>query len=360
MAGERRVSFPIGGLNGIRGGVDHPAYNQTEERMADFMIITDSCDTTCERLVEALERFGMRPENSALVCPEGLDGGEEFDRAVRFEPPLSQWRHADVVDVINTEIRPRTIVILVEAPALRPAGNDIMSFVYFIRGVEEIHYLTSDGVVTDISADVLARMRQTRNWTDSGQGFYVRQYESYEDYVRIQCSKYMNDEEKIRQDTERLLYPRFKARFETVAPLLPQGASVMCIGARSGWEVKAYRDLGHNGIGIDLYPGNDNPYVVYGDAHSLEWPDGLFDLVYCNVIDHLPYLDRFLGEAKRISRRDGLCFFEFGRGMRAEQCEALAWESADALIDYLKAACGKVEVLQDKFGVVQFVARLHP
>jgi hypothetical protein len=328
--------------------------------MADFVFITDSYETTRERALDALERLGATPGDSVFICPEGLDVGVDFRRTVRFEPPLSQWRHTDVLDLINSEVKPRTSVIIVEDDALRPAGNQIMSFIYFLRGVEKTVYLTNKGVLTDISESVAARMEQTRSWIDSGRGFYVREYENYEDYVQIQCSKYMEDEQKIKDDTERLLYPRFKERFETVAPLLPERASVMCIGARSGWEVKAYRDQGHNGIGIDLYPGNDNPYVVYGDAHSIEWPDGLFDLVYCNVIDHLPYLDRFLAEAKRISRRDGLCFFEFGRGMRAEQCEALAWESADALIDYLKAACGKVEVLQDKFGVVQFVARLHP
>lgn len=300
-------------------------------------------------------------DNVALCRPHGMltELEDEAASLLGFDVPLSQWSETDLLARIDKEIAPPRVVLLIEAAELRPAANGLLPFAYFIRSMEDCRWIDESGASHDITESVVSRMRETRDWSSSGEGFFIREYESYEDYVHIQRSKYQQDEEKIKSDTERLLYPRFKKLFEIVSPLLPERANVMCIGARSGWEVKAYRDLGHNGIGIDLYPGRDNPYVVYGDAHDIAWPDGLFDLVYCNVIDHLPYMDKFLAEARRISKRDGLCLFEFGRGMRAEQCEALAWESADVLIEYLKERCGKVETIQDRLGVVQFVARLH-
>ncbi len=329
--------------------------------MADILLITDSEETTLERVNAAVATMGSTPDNVAVVCPCGVLDAQASDLSdlLCFEPPLSQWEQTDLIARINRDVLPAKVVLMIEAEELRPAANYLLPFSYFIRSMKECFWFDEAGTLHDISEPVTARMRNTRDWASSGEGFFIREYESYEDYVQVQCSKYQKEEEKIKADTERPLYPVFQKRFETVAPLLPEAGNVMCIGARSGWEVKAFRDLGHNGIGIDLYPGKDNPYVVHGDAHNIEWPDSVFDLVYCNVIDHLPYMDKFLAEAKRISRSDGMCFFEFGRGMRAEECEALAWESADALIEFLEKACGKVEVLQDKFGVVQFVARLH-
>lgn len=329
--------------------------------MAGYILLTDSEKTTADRVRGVVKSLEISMKDVAVCCPHGTldDLNGEVAHVLGFDLPLSQWDDVELLWKINNDIQPAHVVILIEAEELRPAGNYLLPFSYYIRSMESCYWVDVEGASHDISEPVIARMKNTRDWASSGEGFYFREYKSYEDYIKVQCSKYKKEEEKIKADTERLLYPRFKERFETVAPLLPEKANVICIGARSGWEVKAYRDLGHNGIGIDLYPGKDNPYVVYGDAHALEWPDGIFDLVYCNVIDHLPYMDKFMAEVGRVLNENGMCFFEFGRGTRAEECEALAWESGDVLIEYLESVCGTVEVLQDKYGVVQFVARMH-
>ena len=57
------------------------------------------------------------------------------------------------------------------------------------------------------------------------------------------------------------------------------GQDAAVVGARIGTEVKAFLDLGAVAIGIDLNPGENNRYVVYGDFHDLQFASGSIDVV---------------------------------------------------------------------------------
>merc|ERR1712157_41357 len=58
------------------------------------------------------------------------------------------------------------------------------------------------------------------------------------------------------------------------------GRSVLCIGARAGGEVRAFRSMGAFAVGIDLYPASGTNLVLPGNAHSLQFADSCVDVIY--------------------------------------------------------------------------------
>ena len=61
---------------------------------------------------------------------------------------------------------------------------------------------------------------------------------------------------------------------------------VLCLGARLGGEVRAFRALGALSVGIDLNPGSNNPLVLEGDFHHIQFADETSDVIFTNVIGH--------------------------------------------------------------------------
>ena len=79
-----------------------------------------------------------------------------------------------------------------------------------------------------------------------------------------------------------------------------RGKTVLCLGARLGGEVRAFKSLGAVALGIDLNPGRSNMDVVAGDFHAIPFPDQSFDFSYSNVLDHIYDRDRFAAEVCRV------------------------------------------------------------
>tara|TARA_B110001452_G_C15138418_1_gene396403 strand:- start:581 stop:808 length:228 start_codon:yes stop_codon:yes gene_type:complete len=63
---------------------------------------------------------------------------------------------------------------------------------------------------------------------------------------------------------------------------------VLCIGARTGGEVRAFRSLGAFSVGIDLYPVPGTNLVLPGNAMALQFASESVDRLYINVIDTFP------------------------------------------------------------------------
>ena len=84
------------------------------------------------------------------------------------------------------------------------------------------------------------------------------------------------------------------------------GAPVLCIGARLGGEVRAFKSLGALAVGVDLNPGPLNMDVVAGDMEDLPFPAKAFAFVYMNVLDHVARLDLLAAEVGRVLRPGGL------------------------------------------------------
>ena len=111
------------------------------------------------------------------------------------------------------------------------------------------------------------------------------------------------DHDFERQLTHRLRLPRFVGHIES---------PVLCVGARLGAEVKAFRAAvpGLLSVGTDYNPGNRNPYVMWGDAHSLQFSPNSLAVLYTNVLDHIRNTSTFAREAHRVLRPNGTLWVE--------------------------------------------------
>lgn len=87
-----------------------------------------------------------------------------------------------------------------------------------------------------------------------------------------------------------------------------RGTSILCLGARLGGEVRAFKSMGALAIGLDLNPGESSLDVLSGDFHNIAFPDESFDFGYCNVLDHIFDQNRFVSELSRILKPGGFFF----------------------------------------------------
>lgn len=188
----------------------------------------------------------------------------------------------------------------------------------------------------------IRRLRQARRtiaapaWERTQGGrFSVRRYDNYEDYVAHQKSKLALLEGVLLEEYDRDFVAQLTARLRKVGRVKP-GASVLCLAARLGSEVKAFRALGCFAVGIDLNPGAANPLVVVGDFHAPQFADRCVDVVFTNSLDHSYDLDRVLAEVRRVLKPDGLFVVEAAMGEREgiapSTWEAFSWETVDDLI----------------------------
>ncbi len=165
-----------------------------------------------------------------------------------------------------------------------------------------------------------------------------RKYASYDEYVEHQASKLDQIIHRLRE-TEAEDFADFKNRFEN-CPQLAGARSVLCLGARLGTEVRALHALGYFAIGIDLSPGQSNPYVLPGDFHNLVFPDGSVDAVYTNTLDHVFDLDKMIGEIRRLLRPEGIFVADvlrgFDEGFTPGAFESTHWRDSDAFVEKIR------------------------
>lgn len=174
-------------------------------------------------------------------------------------------------------------------------------------------------------------------WVQAGEGLQQRGYRDYEDYVRHQRAKLGAIGDLSGYDS------RFRAalgeRLRALGLIAP-GMRVLCLGARLGTEVKAFRDLGCFAVGVDLNPGAENAFVLYGDFHAIQFPTGSAELTFTNSLDHVLDVERVLGEVHRVLRPEGLFIVEAVRGRAEGQTpglyESFFWSTIDDLAALLQ------------------------
>jgi SAM-dependent methyltransferase len=181
------------------------------------------------------------------------------------------------------------------------------------------------------------RFQDAGLWEHSEQGAR-RRYASYNEYVEHQASKLDKIAPRLREKEDED-FAEFRRRFATCAELT--GArSVLCLGARLGTEVRALHDLGYFAIGIDLNPGERNPYVLPGDFHRIVFPSDSVDAVYTNALDHVFSLEELVGEVQRLLRTGGVFVadLELGseEGFIPGEYESAMWRDHERLIEQIK------------------------
>jgi SAM-dependent methyltransferase len=188
--------------------------------------------------------------------------------------------------------------------------------------------------------DRLLRMKVSAHWDDEEGGARLRRrrYRSYEAYVAHQRSKL----ERVQLGAYDVEYRQvLAARLAAIADVRP-GASVLCLAARLGTEVKAFADRGCFAVGIDLNPGQGNRHVVHGDFHDLQFADGSVAIVFTNSLDHCFDLQRVLAEVRRVLAPGGLFIVEAIRGEdeggRPLFYESFSWATLDELARAIEGA----------------------
>jgi SAM-dependent methyltransferase len=177
----------------------------------------------------------------------------------------------------------------------------------------------------------------------------TRIYGTYGEYVAHQASKLDKIVDRLRE-TEDQDYADFKRRFEGCGPLR-EARSVLCLGARLGTEVRALHALGHFAIGIDLNPGESNPFVLPGDFHAIVFPDGSLDAIYTNALDHVFDLEKVIGEVRRLLRPAGVLVVDlvqgFEEGNVPGEFEATIWRDSDSMINTIRTL-GNFELVETR------------
>ena len=177
------------------------------------------------------------------------------------------------------------------------------------------------------------RAWEPTQWTNKG-GYRKKEYDTYDEYVKHQKRGWEWKETVIMNRFERDV-ERFKANFKVLDFL--KDKSCLCLGARSGAEVKALRDLGNIAVGIDLITKEDSPYCEIGDFHKLRFANNTYDVVYTNAFDHVFDLEKALKEVKRVLKMDGWFIIEMVVGYKEGgwpgDHEAAYWENAQEFLN---------------------------
>lgn len=182
--------------------------------------------------------------------------------------------------------------------------------------------------------------------------FKKRRYRTYDEYVQHQQAKL----KKIQKNR----LPEYDVKYHEVlsvrlrqAGLAPGAGVVLCLAARWGTEVRAFIDHGYFAVGIDLNPGVENKYVVYGDFHQLQFADHSVDVIFTNSLDHALDLPRLLIEVRRVLKPAGRLLIEIVKGVAEGgntpgYYESLTWEKLDDILPIFRTAGWQI-ILQKDF-----------
>jgi SAM-dependent methyltransferase len=134
-----------------------------------------------------------------------------------------------------------------------------------------------------------------------------KKFKDYDAYVEKQGGKITYKLDHIVANNN----ARMKGFIKQFGPLVPflRFGKTLCLGARTGCEVRAFRSLGFkDSIGIDLHPVGD--LVVQGDWHRIRFPVNDFSNVYCNALDHCFDYPRLINEIRRVLEPGGIFYFQ--------------------------------------------------
>ena len=142
----------------------------------------------------------------------------------------------------------------------------------------------------------------------------------YEKYIKKQSEKTLDPvrRKKWLGEEWQLKIDGFKQEFSKLGSFLTPDKRCLCLGARTGQEVVALKELGvEDVVGIDIVP--HEPLVVEGDIHNLNFNDDSFDFVYTNIIDHSLYPEKMVSEIERVLKVDGVFMLQIQLGINQDE-----------------------------------------
>lgn len=177
-----------------------------------------------------------------------------------------------------------------------------------------------------------------------------KEYDSYIEYINHQAQKLTQHKSQISKYDK--IYKAVLTTRLQQHNISWVGKSVLCLGARLGGEVRAFRDLGCFAIGIDINPGPDSPYVLWGDFHALAFPAVCVDVVFTNSLDHSLDLGLVLLQAYQVLSPLGLFVTEVVRGTAEgythDSYDVCRWNSIEGVAKQI-TKIGFAEIGRQKF-----------
>ena len=147
----------------------------------------------------------------------------------------------------------------------------------------------------------------------------LNKYDTYDAYIEHQKVK-TTDQNRIHKwqnDEWGIKYNGFREIFSRNNKYIKNKNNAICLGSRTGQEVKALQDLGLIAIGVDLvaFP----PYTVEGDIHNLKHDDSSFDFIFTNIMDHSLNPKKFILEMERVCIAQGIIIVHLQLGENIDQ-----------------------------------------
>ena len=172
-------------------------------------------------------------------------------------------------------------------------------------------------------------------------GVYLRKYKDYSDYIshQYQRAKPTKDDLKNGFKDRVDFYYQDAEKLHLVKP----GSTVLCLGARDGSEVEAFRKLGALAVGIDLVYDDKSQHVHFGDFHDIPYPDSVFDFIYTNTLSHAYDLSKVLSEIRRVLKPEkGVLISNLRRGVEEGtilngRWSSLTWDSWERACELIEA-----------------------
>jgi SAM-dependent methyltransferase len=205
-----------------------------------------------------------------------------------------------------------------------------------LRNPRRLRNLLNPSRVRSYIGYLILSARLPEDWRREG-GIRRRAYRSYAEYLGHQAQKLGTLD---LTDYDRTYAITLGQR---IADLDLKGRAVLCLGARLGTEVRAFRERGAFAVGIDLNPGKRNEYVTYGDFHRVAYADDSANVVFTNSLDHAYDVDVVLSEVRRLLPPGGLFVVEAIRGdeegVQPQFYESFFWSTIDDLVGKIER-CG--------------------
>ena len=192
-------------------------------------------------------------------------------------------------------------------------------------------------------------------WIQNKKIIYLNKYENYKDYLTHQKDKTTNPEKiKVWLGEEwDIKYRGFLEIFQRNKEYVLSKKKALCLGSRTGQEVKALLDLGINAKGIDLvaFP----PYTCEGDIHNINMRNENVDFVFTNIIDHSIYPEKFCSEMERICTIGGHIIIHIQKGIDGDLYSENMINDPEVIIRFFKS-CSLVEnrPIQNNFDLMNW------
>lgn len=172
--------------------------------------------------------------------------------------------------------------------------------------------------LTRTSQQMLRGIRDSIASRLSGGIASTHDYENYDEYVLHQKDKTTNPErvDRLLGEEWEMHLNRFRETFRRNNEYINDKKNALCLGSRTGQEVKVLRDMGVHAVGIDLVPFE--PYTLVGDIHDLNYNDEKFDLVFTNIFDHSLYPEKFCSEMERVIAPGGVIIMHLQLGANVD------------------------------------------